>query len=108
MESVPFVATFGGNAFRLRAEQDATPLMVFRPGSIVLLTEELLTEQVNVTPQTPRTPAEGMLQGVALVVGEGARCGQRGSRNVLGTGGTRRSTVRVQQSGRAAQHAVRP
>jgi hypothetical protein len=71
MENVPFVATFGGSAFRLRAELDATPLMVFRSGSIVLLTEELLTEQIKVTPQTPRIPAEGMLQGVAMVVGEG-------------------------------------
>src|SRR5687768_5609802 len=70
-ENVPFVATFGGSAFRLRAELDAAPLMVFKPGSVVLLTEELLTEQVRVTAQTPRVPAEGMLQGVALVAGEG-------------------------------------
>jgi hypothetical protein len=70
-ENVPFVATFGGSAFRLRAELDATPLMVFGPGSVVLLTEELLTPEVKLTPQTPRVPAEGMLQGVALVTGEG-------------------------------------
>jgi hypothetical protein len=68
---VPFVATFGGSAFRLRAELDATPLMVFGPGSVVLLAEELLTPEVKLTPQSPRVPAEGKLQGVALVTGEG-------------------------------------
>ena len=70
-ENVPFVATFGGSAFRLRAEVDATPLMVFRAelggrshrGATYGGSE---SDGANAT-----RPAEGMLQGVALVTGEG-------------------------------------
>lgn len=70
-ERIPFVATFGGHAFRLREGVDANPLMVFARESFVLLTEGILNEERQVTPRTPRIPAEGLFQGAALTVGAG-------------------------------------
>jgi hypothetical protein len=70
-ERVPFVATFGGHAFRLHSDLDASPLMVFAPESTVYLTEEMLSGQGTITPQTPRIPADGLFQGAALKIGTG-------------------------------------
>jgi hypothetical protein len=70
-ERVPFVATFGGHAFGLHSNVDASTLMVFAPASIVYLTEEMLGAGGTITPQTPRIPAAGLLQGAALKVGAG-------------------------------------
>ncbi len=70
-EVIPFVATFGGHAFRVRSDLEASPLMVFRPQSVVYLTEQLLSGERVITRQTPHIPAEGLLQGVALQVGSG-------------------------------------
>jgi hypothetical protein len=70
-ERVPFVATFGGHAFGLHSDLDASPLMVFAAESTVYLTEEMLTGEGTITPQTPRIPADGLFQGAALKVGRG-------------------------------------
>jgi hypothetical protein len=69
-ERVPFVATFGGHAFGLIAELNASPLIVFATESTVYLTDEMLTSG-TIAPQTPRIPADGLFQGAALKIGRG-------------------------------------
>ena len=72
-EQIPYVATFGGQAFRLREGIDATPLMVFRDQSRVIFTSEIIPAGGPKTPVElmPWIYAEGLLQGAALEVGAG-------------------------------------
>ncbi|MDP1737949.1 MAG: hypothetical protein Q8L23_10970 [Caulobacter sp.] len=59
------VATFIGQAFQ--AEPGAQPLLVLPPGFVVLMPDKPWV----FTPQTPRTPAAGWLQGATRDVGLG-------------------------------------
>ena len=72
-EQVPFVATFGGHAFRLREDINASPLMVFGEESIVIFTPKIIPAGGPETPVElmPYIYAEGLLQGGALKIGEG-------------------------------------
>jgi hypothetical protein len=65
-ERVSAVRTFTGQAFRSVAE-GTSPLLVLAPQTVLLLP----TEPWRFTDQTPRVPAEGMLQGAALTHGSG-------------------------------------
>jgi len=64
---IPFVTTFMGQAFRLRAGVDAAPLMILPEGSRMLLP----SVSWEFSERTPHIPAEGLLQGVVLKHGQG-------------------------------------
>lgn len=64
-ESVTAVRTFSGQAFR--AVGDVEPLLVAPPGSVV----KLPVEAWEFAEDTPRIPADGLLQGAVLRFGKG-------------------------------------
>ena len=66
-EPIPPVVSFMGQAFTVEPDADARPLLVLSSGSVQLLPERAW----DFTDETPRHDAGGMLQGVALIVGEG-------------------------------------
>jgi hypothetical protein len=65
-ERISAVRTITGQAFRSVAAS-TSPLLVLAPQTVLLLP----TEPWRFTDQTPRVPAEGMLQGAVLVYGSG-------------------------------------
>jgi hypothetical protein len=66
-ESVEFVTTFTGQAFRLDPTIDAEPLLVLRKGSILLLPEVAW----EFSESTPRILADYLLQGAIVRHGRG-------------------------------------
>jgi len=65
-ERVDSVLTITGQAFR-SVNPETSPLLVLAPRTVLLLP----TQPWVFTDQTPRVPAEGMLQGAVVVVGRG-------------------------------------
>jgi hypothetical protein len=61
------VRTITGQAFRVADPRTVSPLLVLAPKTVLLLP----TAPWEFTAQTPRVPAEGMLQGAALTRGRG-------------------------------------
>ena len=66
-ERINAVRTITGQAFRVVNAVAASPLLVLAPKTVLLLP----TAPWEFTAQTPRVPAEGMLQGAALTRGRG-------------------------------------
>lgn len=66
-ESIDFVMTFTGQAFRVRRGVDAQPLMIFGDGALLLMPSEAW----RFSKQTPRMSASGMFQGATLQHGSG-------------------------------------
>ena len=65
--SVPFVVSFTGQGFQVASGVDFRPLLVLPAGSLLVLPEVAW----EFTEDTPRRDAGGLLQGAALVVGDG-------------------------------------
>ncbi len=66
-ERITAVRTITGQAFRTVDPRTVSPLLVLAPKTVLLLP----TAPWEFTGQTPRVPAEGMLQGAALTRGRG-------------------------------------
>lgn len=66
-ESIDFVMTFTGQAFRVRRGVDARPVMIFDDRALLLMP----TEAWRFSKQTPRMSASGMFQGATLQHGSG-------------------------------------
>ena len=66
-ERINAVRTITGQAFRTVNPNNTGPLLVLAPSTVLLLP----TEPWQFTDQTPRVPAEGMLQGAAVTHGSG-------------------------------------
>lgn len=66
-ESIDFVMTFTGQAFRVRRGVDAQPLMIFGDRAWLLMP----TKAGRYSEQTPRLSASGMFQGATLLYGSG-------------------------------------
>ncbi len=66
-ETVEFVTTFTGQAFRLAPDCAAEPLMILGKGSILLLP----VKAWDFSQKTPYIIAEGMLQGATIKYGKG-------------------------------------
>ena len=66
-ESIDFVMTFTGQAFRVRRGVDAQPVMIFGDRALLLMP----TEAWQFSKQTPRMSASGMFQGATLQHGSG-------------------------------------
>lgn len=64
-ERVTKVATFTGSAFR--PPRDATPVLVFRPGSV----SHEAKRASEITPETPKVPIDGWCQGAIITAGKG-------------------------------------
>lgn len=66
-ESIDFVMSFTGQAFRIRRGVDAKPVMIFGDRALLLMP----TEAWRFSKQTPRMSASGMFQGATLKHGSG-------------------------------------
>lgn len=66
-ESIDFVMTFTGQAFRVRRGVDARPVMIFGDRALLLMP----TEAWRFSKKTPRMSASGMFQGATLQHGSG-------------------------------------
>jgi hypothetical protein len=66
-ESIDFVMTFTGQAFRVRRGVDAQPVIIFGDRALLLMP----TEAWRFSKQTPRMSASGMFQGATLQHGSG-------------------------------------
>ncbi len=66
-ETIDFVTTFLGQAFRVRRGVDARPVMIFGDGAVLRMT----TEPGKYSSRTPRMSASGMFQGATLQYGSG-------------------------------------
>jgi hypothetical protein len=66
-ESVPFVAGFTGQGFRIHPRTEAVPIMILADDCVIVLPERSWT----FTPTTQRMSGAGLLQGVVLTYGRG-------------------------------------
>ena len=66
-ESIPFVVSFTGNAFRMRPGIEFAPILELGRGSRIAWP----SDHVDISMQTPFASAEGLYQGVVLQPGKG-------------------------------------
>ena len=67
-ETIDFVTTFLGQAFRVRRGVDARPVMIFHDGAVLRMT----IRPGKYSSRTPRISASGMFQGATLQYGSAA------------------------------------